>query len=40
MIVCSNDDLDLFYGKVEFGSIGFSVGKSENSGFFRNYYSQ
>ena len=33
-------DLDLFYGKVKFGNIGFSIGKSENSGFFRNYCSQ
>ena len=27
-------DLDLFYGKVKFGNLGFSIGKSENSGFF------
>ena len=27
---------DLFYGKVKFGNLGFSIGKSENSGFFRN----
>ena len=27
-------DLDLFYGKVKFGYLGFSNGKSENSGFF------
>ena len=33
-------DLDLFYGKVKLGHIGFSMGKSENSGFFRNYCSQ
>ena len=33
-------DLDLFYGKVKFGNLGFSMGKSENSGFFRNYWSQ
>ena len=26
----------LFYGKVKFGYLGFSMGKSENSGFFRN----
>ena len=26
-------DLDLFYGKVKFGNIGFYIGKSENSGF-------
>ena len=35
IIVCSNDDqrsdLDLFYGKVKFGNLGFSMGKSENS---------
>ena len=33
-------DLDLFYGKVKFDNLGFSIGKSENSGFFRNYGSQ
>ena len=27
-------DHDLFYGKVKFGNLGFSMGKSENSGFF------
>ena len=27
-------DLDLFYGKVKFGYLGFSMEKSENSGFF------
>ena len=32
-------DLDLFYGKVKFGNLGFSIGKSENSGFFRNHWS-
>ena len=26
--------LDLFYGKVNFGNIGFYMGKSENYGFF------
>ena len=26
-------DLDLFYGKVKFGNLSFSMGKSENSGF-------
>ena len=26
-------DLDLFYRKVKFGNLGFSIGKSENSGF-------
>ena len=30
-------DLDLFYGKVKFGNLGFSIGKSEISRFFRNY---
>ena len=25
------------FSKVKFGNIGFSIGKSENSGFFRNY---
>ena len=30
-------DLDLFYGKVKFCKLGFSIGKSENSdGFFGN----
>ena len=33
-------DLDLFNGNVKFGNLGFSMGKSENSGFFRNYCSQ
>ena len=33
-------DLDLFYGKVKFGFLGFSIGKSENNGFFRNNCSQ
>ena len=33
-------DLDLFYGKVKFGNLGFSIGKSENSGFFINCCSQ
>ena len=28
-------DLDLFYNKVKFGNLGFSVGKSENCWFFR-----
>ena len=32
-------DLDLFYSKVKFVNLGFSVGKIENSGFFRNYWS-
>ena len=31
--VCINGDIDLFYGKVKFGNLGFSIGKSENSGF-------
>ena len=26
-------DPDLFYGKVKYGNLGFSIGKSENSGF-------
>ena len=29
----TSSDLDLFYGKVKFGNLGFSIGKSENSGF-------
>ena len=33
-IACSNDDdVDLFYGKVKFGYLGFSIGKGENNGF-------
>ena len=28
-----SSDLDLFYGKVKFGNLGFSIGKSENGGF-------
>ena len=39
IIVYSNDDpqvtFDLFYGKVKFGYLGFSMGKSENCGFFQ-----
>ena len=30
-------DLDLFYGKVNFGYIGFSMEKRENIEFFRNF---
>ena len=29
-------DLDLFYSKVKFGYLGFSIGKSENCWFFQN----
>ena len=29
--------LDPFYGKVKFENLGFSIGKSVNSGFFENY---
>ena len=29
-------DPDLFYGKVKFGNLGFSIGKSENCWFFQN----
>ena len=28
------NDLDLFYGKVKFDNLGFSIGKSENNGVF------
>ena len=42
-IVYINDDpgltLTYFNGKVKFGNLGFYIGKSENSGFFRNYCS-
>ena len=34
-----SSDLDLFYGKVKFGYLGFSMGKSEDSWFIRNYCS-
>ena len=37
MKVC---EYDLFYGKVKFGNLGISIGKRENSGYFRNYCSQ
>ena len=44
IIVCSNDDpgvtLTYFTVRSKFGNLGFSIGKSENSGFFRNYCSQ
>ena len=30
-------DLDLFYGKVSTGHIGFSMKKMENIGFFRKF---
>ena len=33
------EHLDLFYSKVKFGNLGLSIGKSENSIFFRNYCS-
>ena len=36
----SSSDLDLFYGQVKIGNLGFSIGKSENRGFFRNHCSQ
>ena len=39
MVVCSNDYLDQFYGKVSFGNIGVYIGKSENNGYFVNYCS-
>ena len=31
--------MTLFYSKVKFGNLGFSLGKSENNGIFGNYYS-
>ena len=42
IIFCSNNDpgVTLTYFKVKFGNLLFSMGKSENSGFFRNYCSQ
>ena len=43
IIICSNDDpgmtMTLFYSKVKFGHLGFSMGKSEKHGFFLNYCS-
>ena len=35
-----NFGLFLFYGKVKFCNLGFSIGRSENSGYFRKYCSQ
>ena len=32
--------LDLFYGKVKFGHLGFCMGKRQSCGFMLNYYSQ
>ena len=29
-------DLDLYYGKVKFGNLDFSMGKCENSGFLES----
>ena len=41
IIVCITDDpwvdLDLFYAKVKFATQFFSIGNSENIGFFRKY---
>ena len=34
--LCPWDDLDLFYGKVNFGNIGFYMTKNKNNEFFRN----
>ena len=43
IIVCSNDDtgvtLTYFTTGSNFGNLGYSMGKSENHGFFRNYSS-
>ena len=43
MIVCSNDDsgvtLTYFTARSNLVTLAFSIGKSENSGFFRNYCS-
>ena len=36
---CPLVDLDLFYGKLNFGYIGFSIEKSENIEFFRKFCS-
>ena len=35
MMMMMMGDLDLVYSKVKFGNLGFSMGKNENSGFFR-----
>ena len=44
IIVCSNDDpgvtLTYFTARINLVTLAFSVEKSENSGFFRNYCSQ
>ena len=43
IIVCSNDDpgvtLTYFTASLNFVTLAFSIGKSENSGYFRNYCS-
>ena len=39
IIVCINHDLALFYGKINFGHIGFSMEISENIGFFGKFCS-
>ena len=42
IIVCSNDEPGLtltYFTTRSNGNLGFSIGKSENSGFFRNYRS-
>ena len=44
IIVCSTDDpgvtLTYFTARSNLVNLGFSIGKSENCGFFRNYCSQ
>ena len=44
IIVCSNDDsgvtLTYVMARSNLVTLAFSIGKSENSGFFRNYCSQ
>ena len=40
MKIFDMSDLDLFYRKVKFGAVGFTIEKWKNSGYFRNYCSQ
>ena len=36
-IICSNNDLTVFYGKVRFCNLGFYMGKCDNDGFLGNH---
>ena len=39
IIVCSNDEPGMIYGKFNFGNKGFYMGKRENNGYFGNCFS-